>query len=135
MSEGECAVAGLDEITRAADCSSQRLVGGAVVGKDTVVGDVTRVVARAELACSADGERAGGDRGRSRVGVHASEGEVAGSTLGERAVSADDAAKRLVRAAGVVEGARVADVRRVVARTELPCPADGKRSGVDRRGS
>ena len=87
------------------------------------------------MACSADGQRAGGDRGCSRVGFHTGEREGACAALGEGAVSADDAAQRLVRAAGVVEGAGVGDVAGVVARTELACAADRKRAGVDGGGA
>ena len=84
---------------------------------------------------AADVERASVDRDVTGAGVNASKRKRAGTALGERAGSTQNATKRLVGAAAIYETTCVADVSQVGTRAELASAAYGEYASVDGGGT
>ena len=105
-------------------------------------GSHTRVVDRSrddgectvtECGCVVDTQLTRAERRRAVVGVRSAERKRPNARFRQRSSAADDAAEHLVRAAGIDEVARVADVARVTPRVELGSAPDHKRATIDIR--
>ena len=107
------------------------MVRAAGIHEAARVADAAGVIARSELARPAYNQRARGNAGRSRVGVHSREGQESCGILGKVAATADHAIEALLGRAAIHQGARVDDIPRVASPAEAAGAADGDGSGID----